>query len=483
MIRSRKHSGTSHTHEAAPDGGGFPLRYPAQTLYLSSSYPPAPGPVIRTTLTACAVLALLVLAGCSAPGDLENGGGGDGRLAPRPGFYESEGGLSRFVLARTAEDVKTIQIHQSGDETSLPIVVLNSGQTLTLQFDVLDEGIGRPLSVYFYHADRTWRRDLIPSEYLRSFLSDDIRDYRTSSATEVRYVHYQYDFPNTNIDFLISGNYIVRVTERGDESAVLFERAFFINEDAAQLQFSFQSGFSQNGSVLQPVVQFRPGPTLQDAPVFDYTVCFSRNGRFALLRCAPEPTLVELALYQFYLPRESAFEASEPLFEVDLGQLQVGAQIASVDRSVSPYRATLDFDYARFGSEYVAGALTGQPIIASAFLDVGEATTQAEYVETTFRFVPDGDGPERGPVIVSGSFNDWQIDPANTMTWNAETSRYEVTLLLKQGRYLYRYYIDDPARARPVRDFQPSLYTAFVYLNDPFRQTDRLVETRSAFAE
>ncbi len=431
--------------------------------------------------SALLVVALAVVGGCAAPDELGEGGAG-GVSVVQPGYYEAGGEAGRFVLARTADDVKTIQLNRTGDETSPPIVTMNSGQTLTLAFDLLDEGTGRPLSVYFYHADRSWRRDLTPSEFLRAFLSDDIRNYRTSSATEIRYVHYEYEFPNPNIDFLLSGNYIVRVAEQGNEEAVLFERAFFVSEEAAELRFTFQSGFTVGGSVLQPVVQFRPGPELENAQAFDYSVCFVRNGRYGQARCAPEPTLIELALYQFYLPRESAFEAHEPLFEVDLGLLQVGPQIAGVDFSVSPYHVSLDLDYARFGSEFIEGSLSGQPVVSAVYRDAGEAATQAEYVATTFRYVP-ADGPERGPVILSGAFNDWQIDPAYEMTWDPETGRYETTILLKQGRYLYRYYVDDPAARPPVRDFQPSRYTAFVYLHDPSRLTDRLVATRSAIAE
>lgn len=432
-------------------------------------------------LTMCALAALLGLGGCVSSEELAE----DGENQPfDAGFYASGGASHRFALARTDETVKTVQLYRTGDESSMPIHTLNSAGTLTLSFDILAEGTGGPLSVYFYHADRTWKRDLMPSEFLRSFLSDDIRRYDPSSATEVRYVHYRYEFPNANINFLTSGNYIIRVAEQGYEDEPLLERAFFVSEDAAEVEFAFRSGFSLGGSILQPVAQIRPGSQLDNVQAFDYSTCFVRNGRIEQTRCAPEPSLVELSLMQFHLSRDQAFTADDLIYEMNLGLLQVGTQVASVDYSTSPYSASLDFDYARFGSEVNQASLTGQPVIEEVYLDGGSADTQAEYVNVRFRYVPENEEQARGQVIVTGAFNNWQIDPQNALTWVPENGRYEGTLLLKQGLYLYRYYVDDPA-ATPNRNIavQQNLYTALVYVFDPSRHTDRLVAFRSVLGQ
>lgn len=412
---------------------------------------------------------LLLLTGCVATDELTPGAEG----------AAANSGSAR-PTTRTDARIRTVQLYRTPNETDLPILALGQGQTLTLAFDLLDEAGGRPLSIYFYHLDRTGRRDLTPSEFLRSFLSDDLRNYQLSGATAVRYAHYEYEFPNTTIDFLVSGNYVLRVTEQGDEDAVLFERPFFLSEEAAEVTFAFQRGLGLGGPAVQPVVQLRPGARLQDAQVFDYAVCFGRNGRLDRLRCAADPSLLEMALYQFALPREQAFETGEGLYEVDLGPLQVNPQVVSVDYGTNPYGVTLDLDYARFGEFISDDLLAGQPIVEAAALDVGDPDTEAEYADVLFRFVPEGERPA-GPVLVSGSFNNWQADPATELTWNATAGRYEGTLLLKQGRYAYRY-IADEATVRGGLG-QPSLYTALVYLRDPVRLTDRLVGVRSALAD
>jgi len=410
-------------------------------------------------------LVLVLLAGCASTDEA--------RLA-EPGGYGS-GDEVGYALARTDEGIRTVQLYRSGDEGSLPVVGLRSGQTLTLEFDLLAD-YGEPFSVYFYHADRRWQRDLLPTEYLQTFVSDDLRDYEPSLGTEVRYVHYTYEFPNQNIQFLRSGNYVLRVTEPGDEHAVLFERAFFISEQSAEVDFAVRSG---PGSYFQPLARVNP-PSGLDSPVYDYNVCFARNGRFEQVRCATEPTLIGGSLFEFLLPRPSAFGPEGPLYELDLSYLQAGPRIAAVDRQTSPYVVTLAPDFARFGGDLFEDALAGQTLVSTVVQDAAsDPDIAGEYVEAQFAYVPQDERELAGPVILSGSFNDWVIDPAHELVWNPAEQRYEGSLLVKQGRHVYRYYADDPAEreriARTVNLGRPSLYTALVYLYDPAFNTDRLV--------
>ncbi len=431
----------------------------------------------RSSSLHLAVLCLAALTGCAtteegqktAPGSSASGGVG-------------------YALSRTADNVGTVQLYRSGNEGALPVLPLGSGETLTLEFDLLAE-YGEPLTVYFYHADRSWRRDLLPVEYLRTFQSDDLRDYEPSLGTEVRYVHYEYAFPNAHIGFLRSGNYILRVTEPGDERAVLFERAFFLTEQAAEVDFGIQDGLAGGvgGAFLQPVARLRP-PAAFDSPIYDYNVCFARNGRFDRARCAAEPTLAGGSLFQFFLPRETAFTPEGPLYDLDLSLLQTGPQVDDVDFQTSPYTVNLALDYARFGSDLFDRDLTGQTLVSSVVEDAaGPADTGAEYVEAVFQYVPQNEQELAGPVVLTGSFNDWAIDPANQLTWDPAERRYEGSLLLKQGHYVYSYYADDPGERERIRGTvglgQPNLYTALVYLYDPSVNSDRLLAVTNVLGQ
>ena len=375
--------------------------------------------------------------------------------------------------------IRTIQLYRGDDEGSLPVVSLNGGTALTLEFDLMKQE-GRPLSVYFQHADRTWRRDLTSSQTLESFQDDRLVDYESSRGTEVPYVHYRYRFPNDDINFRISGNYVLRVTERGRRDSVLFEQPFFVAEDAGGLELRGESIVvpGQRQQSLRPIARFVPPSEIRGDP-FGYTTCFVRNGRLTDTRCEERPLLIRQPELEFELSREYAYAPSTAGYELDLSTLRATSKIARVDRTQSPFRVTLDADYARFGGNQSSPTtINGQSIVRAVLDDFRDPAVQGEYVETTFAFVPSSAQPYGRPFSVAGSFSD--MDPARgtKMEWAPARERYEGTVLLKQGRHQYFYSTADPAFSKQVRENQVrarSTFTAFVYYRDDRRNTDRLL--------
>src|SRR5690606_13806867 len=422
-----------------------------------------------------AIVALVVVSGCATSEETEGGRSAGPRAAlNRTGYVE-------LALAAAEHTVRSIQLYR-GEEHQLPILSLRTNDRLTLEFDILVED-GRPLSAYFYHADRIWRRDLTPSQYLESYQHDNILDYQISTGTQVPYVHYTYRFPNENIEFLISGNYIIRVTEQGDEEAILFERAFFVTEQATALDLVTDRvlvggyGFP----FIQPIAEFVPAPGTEGG-VFDYNVCFARNGRFDLARCSDRPSMMNAPLMQFYLEPETSFEPEAAPYFLDLANLRASNQIVSADFTTSPFRVELEPDYAAFGGSGLAQALDGQPIISSV-LPIGDGDVRGEYVQTRFVFVPPNERRLAGDVLVTGSFNGWRYDPANRLEWVPDNRRYEGEILLKQGHYEYRYVSRDRRALQQAMPQASSQLLAFVYYDDPSLQTDRLLAVKQTIAQ
>lgn len=428
---------------------------------------------------ACLVAASLFVAACSTP---KEAGEEDSSQRRRPS--RAEASRTALHLQASLDKVQTIQLY-AGAEDQLPVAPLRGGRTLTLEFDLM-EAAGRPLSVYFYHANRNWERDLIASEYLTSFHRDDLFDYRISRSTQVNYTHYTYSFPNTSIGFRLSGNYILRVTEQGREDEALFERAFFVTENAAAVQFGIDNVLvaGRGGISAQPILSFTP-PSSLAGNVFDYNVCFIRNGQLERTRCSDNPSLTQQPDLLFYLQPEDAFEPQEGDYFLDLSSLRVGGSIEHTDLSVSPYRITLEPDYARFPSSSIDPLLNGQAVVSEAVRDRGDADTEGEYAQIHFRYVPPDETRLPGGLLLTGSFNGWGFDLANEMRWVAERGHYEAELLIKQGHYEYRYTSPDPRVRRQLQAGLPradNLYAAFVYFSDTARRTDRLLAYQGILA-
>ena len=381
-------------------------------------------------------------------------------------------------LAPPSASVRTVQLYQGDDEQSLPVTSMTGGDGLTLEFDLL-AAEGRPLSVYFQHADRTWRRDLSPGQTLESFQDDRLVDYRPSRGTKVPYVHYRYRFPNDDIRFRISGNYVLRVTERGRRDSVLFEQPFFVTEGEGGLQLDAE-GLpvpGQQQPSISPRARFAPPSAIRGDP-FGHAVCFVRNGRLADTRCEDRPLLVRQPKLEFELERDRAYApatAGEKRKERTIGGT---GKIDGGERTRWPIGGFWDPDYARCREGGRGRAVNGETVVRGAFSARGDQGITAEYVENTFAFVPAGEAQYRAPLVVAGSFSGMDPAQGTSMDWNAREGRYEGRVLLKQGRHQYFYSTSDPSLAEEMRRTQPrraSTYTAFVYYRDAQYNTDRLL--------
>lgn len=428
-------------------------------------------------------LAGIVLAGgsgCASSDqrDDESAGGTDEREVERGRGARPAGPR----LARKDEQVRTVQLYRGTDERSLPIVSLGGSDQLALEFDLMTRD-GRPVTVSFHHANREWERDLSPSRVLESYHTDNIVDYRSSQGTDVPYVHYTYRFPNDDIRFRISGNYILRVTERGRRDSVLVERPFFVTDGVGQLQLAAEPIRvpGQRQQSVRPIARYDPPSALQGNS-FGYSVCFIRNGRLSDTRCQTRPILGHQPRLTFELDRKRAFAPITADYTVDLSALRSGREIERTDRSMVPLRVLLKPDYAQFSDQNPDVARNGQIVVRDALRGHANPHLTAEYVQTTFAFVPPGERPLSRRLRVAGSFSNMDPDRGTEMHWVSGRQRYEGELLLKQGYYQYFYETSDPL-LREQRDRSQSrvqsTYTTFLYYEDPTQSTDRLLRIKS----
>lgn len=416
------------------------------------------------------LLLLVLLAGCASTDEMHD---------ERTG--ETEAPSLRPTLAPTDTTVHTIQLYQGNDERALPIISVNASNQLTLAFDILTED-GRPLSVYFFHADRSWQRDLSPSQYMEGFIDDAVLDYRPSRGTDVPYVHYRYQFPNDTIGFTVSGNYIVRVTEQGRRNDVLFERAFYVTEQRASGQIDIE-GLRRPGQPLplqQPSLLFTPPADLRGNP-FGYTVCFARNGLREAPRCSERPLLSEQPALAFELDREDAYAPTTAPNVVDLSSLRTSRSIAHVDRTRRPPRIEIEPDDARFLGEDRFDPLDGQTLVRAALRQLSDPEVSAQYVDVQFTLRPPEPAASRRDVFLTGPF--LHSDEGLRMSWDATTASYVATARMKQGMHEYSYRSTDPDLQSLLQEQlmrRENRYITFVYYRDASLGTDRLLHVQTA---
>ncbi|PSR02026.1 MAG: DUF5103 domain-containing protein [Bacteroidetes bacterium QS_8_68_28] len=395
---------------------------------------------------------------------------------------------SGSALAAADSSVRAVQLYAGEDERRLPVLALGTGERLTLEFDLMAQQ-GRPLSVYFYHAGRTWKRDPAPARFLDGFRSDDLLDYTSARARGVPYVHYTYRFPEEgDVGFEASGNYILRVTEQGREDDVLFERPFFVTEEAGAMELHLDElrRGTQPGLAVRPTVRYRI-PAELGRSSFNFAACFVPDERLRRGRCVERPeSSGPRRKLTFELPYRESFAPGTESFFLDLSRLSPGGGIAGVNRDRTPYRVRLETDHADFAEAGRPPLVGGQPVVRGAGIAAAEPALSAEYASVRFRFVPPGGRKLRGPVVLAGSVHEGPLEDAPRLGWNSAEGYYEGRVLLKQGLYEYHYASPDPALRRTLSQSRPPArrrYAAFVYYRDAALGSDRLLRVRRSQAE
>lgn len=383
-------------------------------------------------------------------------------------------------IALVSEAIHSVQLYAAGDQASMPVIMRGGADKLTLSFDQL--GVEpRNFRVFFQHADRNWKSDLLPVQFMEKRQEDEILDYTLSSLTDVDYIHYRYDFPNEEVGFKISGNYLIRVTDYDDESRVFVEMPFMISEEIASTRLQIDRLIFGDSAwpLQQPVLDVRP-PAQLEQDIFNFFVCFVQNGRLESRRCPERPYLASIPDLQFKLEPEDAYPIEGDIRILDLTHFETGGDIVYVDKSAVPYEIDLVVDYPELPTGRLAGGNWGKSVYGTSRERATRSRMSGEYAEVNFSLEPPRGTPFNEEVTISGSFDNWTS--SYTLEWNSNDRIYETTLLLKQGLHYYTYQYGEEYwsdnRSRPILNTE-QLFDAFVYYRDDFLATDRLIARSS----
>ncbi len=130
------------------------------------------------------------------------------------------------------ENLKTVQFHVNGFGTSMPIIELNGSSPLLLNFDDMGGDV-RDFVYQVQHCDANWNPSNSISEfdYLDGFTEGQIRDYDYSFKVHSNYTHYWLTLPNRDMNFKISGNYLLKVYDDENEKRLVLTRRFMVADN------------------------------------------------------------------------------------------------------------------------------------------------------------------------------------------------------------------------------------------------------------
>ena len=378
--------------------------------------------------------------------------------------------------------IKSLQIRQPEQLFSNPILTLGSGEQLVFTFDDLLSNHGR-YAYSIIHCDMDWNpSSLTPIEYLDGFQGLTIDDFANSMATTTSYTNYRLYLPNEDVQFKVSGNYVLLVYLEDNPDVTVFTARFYVVEPLLQIAANVSGNTNidtyqqhQQLSFALQTKQFRI-----TYPQSDLKVRVTQNNREdnAVTDIQPSTILGDKIIYENI--RSLIFPAGNEYRRMEfLSNKYNGMRVENISFHRPFYHVTLLKDYSSaLGTYEYDEDQDGRYFINCS--GCSDPDTEADYYFVHFTLAMPL--AKDGKIYLQGeAFDDLPLEDRE-MIYNPDTREYEASVLLKQGNYNYQYiYVKDGETrgiTAPVEgDYHQTEneYSIYVYYRPIGARYDRLV--------
>lgn len=349
-----------------------------------------------------------------------------------------ERGVAREMLLD--ERIRSIQFYRQGWINSYPIMTINEDLPLVLEFDELSDNVNM-FSYVVIHCNADWTQsELYDQEYMDGFVENQIQDSETSFNTYYNYTHFKLSLPNDDISFHKSGNYLLVVYRDYDIEDIVFTRRFMISEAAVGIEAKANRPVLTTYRNCCQEIDITVNSTGYriDDPYTETNLSIYQNGVWDYEIKGLKPLFVNPGELVYDYQSENVFNAGNEFRMFDTKNTTVRSYYVQNIEYVSPYfHFELKQDEANAEHLYFDREdMNGRFYIESS--EGREPAVDADYVFVHFSLY----SPfplEGGDVYIGGALTNWQFTESNKMEYDAASSAYRGTLLLKQGIYNYRY--------------------------------------------
>ena len=334
--------------------------------------------------------------------------------------------------------IKTLQMKVNGNRQSPPVLNLRTGDNIEISFDELS-AVQTRYAYTIMHCNADWTKStLIPAEYMSGFQNQLITDYEPSFNTTMDYTHYKLYLPNEDMDFLVSGNYVVHISEEGYEDTPVLSACFSVVEQNVKTQMSIVTNtdidFNRAHQQLSFTVDYASNTF---SSIQDFKIYALQNNRFDNMVLVSAPSGMQPGKLTYAHNRNLIFEAGNEYRRFQTISTQYAGMNVERIRYYSPYFHEILYpDDIRSKKSYLYDEdQNGKFFIGSN--DVGDHDIESDYVFVHFS-IPCEQPFSDDIYILSEAFNNI-LDERSKMDYNYENKAYEKAVLMKLGLYNYLY--------------------------------------------
>ena len=385
-------------------------------------------------------------------------------------------------------NIKTILLHKKENNLSLPIINLNSEEQLKLSFDDLNYE-SSVLYITIEHYDAMWNKsNLMQSEYINGFTSDEIINYQFSFNTLQNYVHYEYLFPSENLKPLLSGNYKFRVYDLNGDT--LFNKRFMVLENKINIDLNIKKATLSSDRKIKHELDFtlnHRNINIVD-PFSQIKVIVKQNNKEDNAITNLKPLYIRNNTLIYDYNEENTFFGNNEFRHFDIKSLRYYSErIKNIVYDSTNYKVDLFTESKRAYENYsIEPDLNGKFYIKSQ--EARNSNIESEYVYVNFKLK--SNFIDEGEIYIIGEFTNWEKNNEFKLEFDSIYNTYNKSIYLKQGYYNYHYAINDTslsyldvASIEGTHYQTRNSYEIYVYFNETNNRYQKLIGFTNALSK
>lgn len=354
---------------------------------------------------------------------------------------------------------RTLRTEVEGRNLFPPIIELNSNEHITISFDEMTEEASY-LQYSIIHCNADWRPSALSElEYLDGFNTNSIDNFDFSMATFAHYVHYSLTLPNEDVQFKVSGNYVLLVYPENEPEHILLQVCFSVYENDILVApgVTSRTDIDYNRAHQQVSVTLNANNYRIQNPYNELKVSVTPNSRRDQEVIVTRPLRAQGNQVVFDHDRNLIFEAGNEFRRFEMVATRyAGLGVKNIYHFDPYYHVVLTTSEPRAETSYLYDKTqNGRFVIRQS--GANNSDTEADYF--VVHFTLDSDPIPGGKIYIDGDLTNHLYTPSNEMVYNPQSGQYEKTLFLKQGSYNYQYlFLPDGASTATAAPIEGNYY-------------------------